>query len=201
VGPCGESAADYPASAPQKQHFSFALAGLLASNHIVADRLTAVLDSDGPALHALLWRLTLREDAAHDLLQELCVRLLRSDSFAAAESPVAFARRAAINLALDWRRRRRGHAPNDAIDATASETLSPLDQLEFRDDVQRILDAAAELSELSRECFVLRFVQDETYRSIGERTGKTVHQARALCHAAVRQIRTRLADRQVNHVR
>jgi len=45
--------------------------------------LVAILDAHGAALHAVLYRLTLRHDAADDLLQELFVRLAGSRGFAA----------------------------------------------------------------------------------------------------------------------
>lgn len=57
-------------------------------------------------LHALLARLTLREDVAEDLLQELAMKLASSIGFSQAHQPVAYAKRAAVNLAIDWRRRR-----------------------------------------------------------------------------------------------
>lgn len=51
-------------------------------------------------------RLTLRRDVAAELLQELFVRLGTSE-IENARDPTAYAWRAAINLAMEWRRRRR----------------------------------------------------------------------------------------------
>jgi hypothetical protein len=45
------------------------------------ERLLEFLESSGPGLHALLTRLTLREDAAEDLMQELFIRLSKSKAF------------------------------------------------------------------------------------------------------------------------
>ncbi|HEY2761830.1 MAG TPA: sigma factor, partial [Pirellulales bacterium] len=64
----------------------------------------ALLAEHGQQLHALLFRLTLRADAAEDLLQELFCRLATSKSFQHAANPAAFAYRSATNLAFDWRR-------------------------------------------------------------------------------------------------
>src|SRR4051794_7288180 len=78
--------------------------------------LIAILDAHGPALHALLLRLTLRQDVADDLLQELFVKLAGSRSFRAAIDPVAYVKRAAVNLALDWRRARQRRDVSGALD-------------------------------------------------------------------------------------
>ena len=59
-------------------------------------RLLALLQARGPALHALLTRLTLRADVAEDLMQELFLRLRRSAAFPRAGDPGGHATRAAF---------------------------------------------------------------------------------------------------------
>src|SRR5690348_143138 len=71
---------------------------------ILKDRLAELLDAHGQDLHALLLRITLRRDVAAELFQELFARLASSDGFRTANDGAAFACRAAINLAHDWRR-------------------------------------------------------------------------------------------------
>jgi RNA polymerase sigma-70 factor (ECF subfamily) len=160
--------------------------------------LVAILGDRGPALHTLLFRLTLRQDVADDLLQELFVKLLDSRGLRAAADPAAYVKRAAINLALDWRRARK-RAPADSEIEAAAPDASALDALIDREDVERILDASAELSELSRQALVMRFVQQESFDAIGAALGRTPHQARGLCHAAVAELRSRLVERVVRH--
>jgi RNA polymerase sigma factor (sigma-70 family) len=160
--------------------------------------LMAILQTHGPALHALLLRLTLRQDVADDLLQELFVKLASSHGLQRADDPAAYAKRSAINLALDWRRARRPHDRADRVDVAAND-VSALDTLIDREDVERILDASAGLSELSRQALVMRYVQQESFESIGAALGRTPHQARGLCHAAVVEIRGRLSQRVVRH--
>ncbi len=53
--------------------------------------LLGLLKRSGAKLHALLLRLTLREDVAEDLMQELFLRLADSDSFFDARNREAFA--------------------------------------------------------------------------------------------------------------
>ena len=156
--------------------------------------LVAILNVHGPALHALLLRLTLRQDAADDLLQELFVKLAGSHGFRAATDPAAYVKRTAINLALDWRRARKRAPAEGDVEGVAPDPPA-LDALIDREDVERILDASAELSELSREALVMRYVQQESFDAIGVALGRTPHQARGLCHAAVVELRKRLAER------
>ena len=154
------------------------------------DRLMALLDSDGARLHALLYRLTLRADVAEELMQELFLRLSRSTAFATAEHPFAYARRVAINLAMEKRRSRQPESIG--ADEPIVQSASPLQEMVRAEELSQILDGLNELPELSRECFVLRFIEGESYDEIAKKVGKTPHQARGLCHSAVRALRERL---------
>ena len=66
--------------------------------------LLELLDKSGADLYALLTRLTLREDVAEELMQELFIKLNNSRGIGNVANWNAYARRAAINLAFDWRR-------------------------------------------------------------------------------------------------
>ena len=61
------------------------------------------LEANGPSLFRLLFRISTREDVAEDLMQDLFVKLRASAGFRSADQPLAYARRVATNLALDWR--------------------------------------------------------------------------------------------------
>ena len=88
--------------------------------------LNDLLDAHGERLYATLFRLTLRRDVASELLQELFVRLGSSAGFDQADDGVAYAWRAAINLAMEWRRRRRTQGVvADAMEIESTEP-SPL---------------------------------------------------------------------------
>ena len=132
-------------------------------------------------------------------MQELFVRL-SSAGLAQAQHPAAYARRVAINLAMDWRRARK-HQVSQEIETAIASQAAPEIALERADDVARILDAAQELTEIVRQAFVLRYVQQDSYESVGKAIGKTPHQARALCHLAVRTIRQQLAPKEVSRER
>jgi RNA polymerase sigma-70 factor, ECF subfamily len=164
-----------------------------------------LLERDGPKLHRLLYRLTLREDAAEELLQDLVVRLAKSVEFVGATDKAAFAFRTAIHLAMDWRRRQRYRRTEDLVQEPAAGDGSAIEALEQREELEEVLSALQHVGKRPREVFVLRFVEDKTYEEIAAMTHVTLHGARSLCHRAVRQIREILsvgqARRELKHER
>jgi RNA polymerase sigma-70 factor (ECF subfamily) len=154
---------------------------------------TVLLEAAGPQLLTLLLRLTLRRDVAEDLMQDLFVRLSRSRSFRRAENQVGFAVRTAVNLAMDWRRAeaRRERAVDRRgarIDPGVDGVLGPGQ----REELGRVLDAAARMRGVGREAFVLRYVHGLGYEAVGAALGRTPHQARALCHKSLLSVRRAL---------
>ncbi|KKL14571.1 hypothetical protein LCGC14_2514310 [marine sediment metagenome] len=154
------------------------------------------LESAGGSLHTLLTRLTLREDVAEDLMQELFIKLSRAKGFAKADNHLAYARRAAMHLAFDWRRLQERKSVTAAmITEPLAANLLPLSKLISDEQLGQILDAVGRLSELSREAFVMRHIQQEPYEAVANQLDKTPHQVRALCHKAVEQIRSLLNNK------
>jgi len=159
--------------------------------------LLELLDKSGANLYALLTRLTLREDVAEELMQELFIKLINSRSFDKAGNPEAYARRAAINLAFDWRRsRKRNPLRLDQIREPASNDSSPLGKLVQAEELDEILNAIGQLKKVPREAFVMRYIQQESYDYIAEQLGKTSHHVRALCSRASNRLRNILAHNQ-----
>jgi DNA-directed RNA polymerase specialized sigma24 family protein len=85
--------------------------------------LVSLLQIHGQELYTLLLRLTLCADAADDLLQDLFVKLTDSDALLNAAQPYAYLRRAAINLAFDWRRRKQRRAKQERCDELIEESI------------------------------------------------------------------------------
>jgi len=157
------------------------------------ERLLGFLENSGPGLHAMLTRLTLREDAAEDLMQELFIRLSKSKTFEKARNRQAYARRCAINLAFDWRQRSRpNHLPLDEVREQASSGNSPLRRLIHREEMERILEGISRLRGISRESFVMRYIRQDSYERIAEELGRRPHQVRALCSKAMARLRNML---------
>ena len=155
----------------------------------------ALLDEHGEQLYALLVRLTLRDDVAEDLLQDLFCKLVESHRFATATDPRAYAARMAMNLAFDHRRReRRTRCSELNTEAPAGPIASPIADLVRREEFERVLDAIGRLSDTGREIVVLRYLEQHGFEAIAQVLGKTAHQTRALCHKAITQLRRLLGE-------
>ncbi len=158
-------------------------------------KLLELLEKSGAALYALLTRLTLREDVAEELMQELFIKLSNSSELDKVKNLGAYARRAAINLAFDWRRsQKRNVLGLDRLNEPASNEKSPLAKLVQKEELQEILNAIEQINTPAREVFVMRYIQQESYDDIAEQLGKTPHQARALCSRAMSNLRNILGS-------
>lgn len=155
-----------------------------------------LLERDGPRLHALLVRLTLSEDIAQELMQDLFVKLYESRQFRWATNRAGYAYRAAVHLAFDWRRqrKRRGPMATLACDPPAEGT-SVLERLVDAEEIEQILDAVNELDEPYREAFVMRWIEQKPYEAIAPQLARTPHQVRGLCHKALQQLRAWFAGK------
>ncbi len=153
--------------------------------------LLELLETSGAKLHALLTRLTLREDVAEELLQDLFLKLHGVKDQGGIDCWYAYARRTAMNLAFDWRRRQkvRRACSLDALAERASETAAPLGRLIASEELEQVLAAIDQLGGASREVFVMRYIEQDSYEEIAEQLGKTVHQVRALCFRAMSTLR------------
>jgi RNA polymerase sigma-70 factor (ECF subfamily) len=148
-----------------------------------------LLDESGSSLYALLTKLTLNQDIAEELMQELFIKLNNSKVFQRATNPAAYAHRMAINLALDWRRSRRKHLTLDQINEPTSENNSPLTKLIQNEQLQQILNAIANLKGVFGEVVVMRYIQQLSYDDIAAQLDKTAHQTRAISHKAITHLR------------
>ncbi len=147
------------------------------------------MDASGPALYRLLVRLTLRQDVAEELMQELALRLLRSVGFARASDPAAYAARSAIHLAMDWRRTRSRSLVAESIKEPMATTPSPMANIERIEDLEAVMNGICGLRGTCREAFILHYVEELPYEQVAERLEKTAHQVRALCTKAMQRLR------------
>ncbi len=146
-------------------------------------------------MHRLLARLTLSEDVVGDLLQELFIRLWNSNAFDKAEDPFAYAYRAAINLAFEWRRRRKKSSRLTEVDCLRKEgSSSALVKMIQNEELEQVLDATSQLTDLARDVVVMHYIEQESYEEIGQRLGKKPQYMRALCTKAVAKLRELLTN-------
>jgi len=160
--------------------------------------LLELLDKSGASLYTLLTRLTLREETAEELMQELFIKLSNSKGFEKSTSRDAYARRAAINLAFDWRRKFR-QKPNfsPVVCEPVSNESSPLSKLIRTEELEEMLDAIGRLNKSWRQAIVMRYIQQQSYDDIAEQMEKTPHHVRAICSKAINRLRDLLgANRQ-----
>jgi RNA polymerase sigma-70 factor (ECF subfamily) len=147
-------------------------------------------------LYRLLARLTMREEVADDLMQELVVRLSQSDGFQQADDSFAYARRAAIHLAFDWRRQGKSRRKTGPL---AEEPVVPapnlLGNLVDHEELEQVLVALERLSTLSRNCLVLHYIEQLSYLEVADQLDVTPHQVRAACHKGIRRIQKLIGGR------
>ena len=161
------------------------------------EELLEYLDKSGAELFALLTRLTLRQDVAEELMQELFIKLSRSSGpNHKAGTWDAYARKAAINLAFDWRRgrRRKPLQPLEQAPEPVANDGSPLAGLIRSEELQETLDAIGRLRKAAREAMIRRYIQQESYEHIASQMGATPHQVRAMCSRAVNYLRATLTS-------
>jgi len=156
-------------------------------------RLLELLEQKGKSLHKLLFRLTLSEEAAEELLQELFVRLGKSKRISDIENLYAYARKTAVNLAFDYYRRiKRNTVSLDGIEENLSRTNSPVTELMKSEEISELLDAVSRLKGNLRKVVVMRYIEEQSYEEIGEAMGTSSHQARALCSRGIKKLKERL---------
>ena len=153
-------------------------------------KVLALLDVSGVRLHALVARLTLCEDVVGDLMQELFIRLSNSSGFDKANDPFAYAYRAAINLALEWRRKGKVKVESLNEDCLATENApSALAEMVRAEELEQVLDAMPQLGESAREVIVMRYIEQESYKAIGRHLGKKPQHMRSVSSKALARLR------------
>ncbi|MBM4102638.1 MAG: sigma-70 family RNA polymerase sigma factor [Planctomycetes bacterium] len=151
------------------------------------------LDVSGARLHTLLTRLTLSEETAADLLQDLFLRLLNARGFEKAQDSYAYACRAAMNLAFEHRRKMkiRFRSLGDE-DPPENKAPGPAEKMIQAEEAKQLLDILSEMKPLEREVLVLRFLEQESYERIAGRIGKKEPHIRSLCSKAIARLRALL---------
>ena len=168
-------------------------------------KILELFEKSGPRLHGLLAKLTLDENAVGDLLQELFLRLWKSKAFDKARDPFAYAYRVTINLAFEWRKNRKnsykpleGNCPAQMESSALGNPLrDPLRGMIADEELQQVLDATMQLSDLSREVVVMRYIEQQSYEEISKRLGKKPQYLRALNAKAITRLRKLLINKKI----
>ena len=132
-----------------------------------ADQVAALYRENHGALLALLQcRLSSRADA-QEIAQEVYVRLLTMNDLAHVDSPRSFLFRMAINLSVDYLRKRavRANRPPEPIDEDLQGTPLPEQHLWAGQQWTRVQTALRELPSKSSRAFVMHVVEGRDFRS------------------------------------
>ncbi|MEJ2649357.1 MAG: RNA polymerase sigma factor [Sedimentisphaerales bacterium] len=158
-------------------------------------KILELFETSGPRLHRLLGKLTLCENEVGDLLQELFLRLWNSKSFDKAKDPFAYAYRAAINLAFEWRRDRKESFHLLEDDCPVEVGSSALGKMIVNEELEQILDATMQLSDVARDVVVMHYIEQESYEEIAKRLNKKPQYLRSLNAKAIARLRELLAGK------
>jgi RNA polymerase sigma-70 factor (ECF subfamily) len=129
-----------------------------------------------------------------DLLQELFLRLWNSEAFDKARDPSAYAYRAAINLAFEWRRQQQTSCQSLEQNCQATDKPSALEKMIQAELLEQVLNATSRLNSLARDVVVMRYIEQEPYDKIAEWLGKKPHHIRSVCAKAMAQLREFIKD-------
>ena len=157
-----------------------------------------LLETVGPRVHVLLTKLTGRVDAAEDLLQELFLKLSRSNGFKTASNQEAYLLRSAIHIAFDWRQQNRKLVSlEDSRIEIPQPGIGPADGLIQAELVGKALRALELLSDNDRELLCMRFLEEMSNETLATHYGVSVHQVRSKCSKAMDRLRRLLQSDQV----
>ena len=160
------------------------------------EKVLELLDTSGARLHALLGRLTFDGHATGDLMQELFIRLSSSNGFDRAKNPFSYAYKAAINLAFEWRRKRKiKYQPLEEDCLPPNTEPLALERMIRTEELNQILDATSQLSGLARNVVVMRYIEQQSYEEIAQRLGKKPHYLRSVCAKALARLQALLVGK------
>jgi RNA polymerase sigma factor (sigma-70 family) len=151
----------------------------------------AVLAELRPALVRFFRRRRTAPGEAEDLAQDVIVSTLARSSWTSPEQAKGYVFRAAINRWRDRRRRQISHGTqiewNEDSARTTGEVSSPERVLIVEDELLRVVAALQELSERTRDVFMLHRLEHMTYPEIARSLSISVsavekHVIKALAH-------------------
>ncbi len=129
-------------------------------------------------------------EAAHDLTQQLFLRLLKYRGSYKADSPVqAWLFKIARNLLTDHYRRNRLRVSSYTTPEALSDTLAEVPDDEAHQQEQLLQQALACLAPPERELLVMSRYQQMKYEQIAEATGLTVANIKVKVHRSIQKLR------------
>lgn len=122
-------------------------------------------------LYRLSLRITLNPQEAEDVVQDTLIKVWnKRESWDEIESIEAYAMTICRNLSLDHLKLRENqNASLEGMEIDrADRSLSPLEQVQQKDNLERVRQLVNALPEKQRSCMQLRDFEGKTYREIAE---------------------------------
>ncbi len=157
-----------------------------------ADAVAHLADSHGQALVTFAYLVCGEREEARDIVQAVLVRLLGSASFAQAQAPLAYAKRAVTNEFID--RRRRLHRLARAMILLRGELPAEGAPEERHGERDALLRAFAVLNRRERAAVVLRYYEGWDDAAIAEAIHTAPATVRSLLSRAMPKLRAALTS-------
>ena len=155
-----------------------------------SQKLLELLEQKGKTFYTLFLRLTLNEQTAEELLQDLFVKLYKSSKYSEIENLYAYAYRCAVNLITDYyRRNKRPIVSLDEIEASLPASDCPVSEVIKREEIDRLLFAVSRLKWNLKQVIVMRYIEQQSYDQIAKTINKDAHKIRALCSKGIKKLR------------
>jgi RNA polymerase sigma-70 factor (ECF subfamily) len=152
------------------------------------------VESFGGEIYAYLWRILRNKEDAEDCLQETFLRAYRAYGRLDKEANHrAWFYKIATNVANTYFRKQARRVPHivELSDESMSGSFSEASLLEYREQVERVRTAVAELPYKQRAALILRKYHDFEYSEISSALDCSESSARANVYQALKKLRTK----------
>ncbi len=158
------------------------------------EKIMKLFDDYASSLHGSIARIVRDDDVCGDLMQELFIKLIKSDGFMKADRAYGYALRVAVNLAFDHLRKNKRQCLELMDQQTPSNVRSASESLEIRSDIDRVLEATSKLDTSARDIIVMRYIEEKSYEQISLEMGKKQNHLRSMCSKAIVKLRDILGN-------
>lgn len=152
--------------------------------------LTALYESERARFFRIALRQTGRSDSAEDAVQAAFAAMMQLPT--APPNPVAYARKAVRNAAIDHYRRESVRRRREMESVVLGSAVDSAVSLESESD--EIRDALMRLSVQDREVVELKLIEDMSFRQIAELTERPLQTVASRYRRAIDEIRTLVAE-------
>ena len=154
------------------------------------EKLAVLFEKYHVRLFNFFLRLTGNRGASEDLVQDVCLRILKYRTTYKGQSKfTVWMYQIARNAHIDYLRKSKGELSlDDQWDEVVETEPTPLDRFEHGQDVKLIQEALSRLPLKKREVLVLSRYQEMKYKDIAELLGCQIGTVKAHVHRAIKDL-------------